>query len=211
MVLSSEKIFPFESKTLLLSMVPLVFQISFRRSGNNIYWLLSPSHHYSKKLTGWNFHFQLAEYVCDTFVSSPFHLSCNNAADFCFHTSWRLCQKPYIKKCHLVFHPKATCTNVQPSFIFHFHWSAVKRLARKVWRGGSIRTSWHTWSIRFGPSFVFQFIVLTVMWFLFQIILNWSLINFSICKFVVNALIKGIRILDYKSLTKNTTSKKMKH
>ena len=54
----------------------------------------------------------------------------------------------YIKKCHLLFRPKPSCTNVQPRFISHLRWSAVKRLSPvKVWSPS--RTSWHTWSIRF--------------------------------------------------------------
>ena len=44
-----------------------------------------------EKTNGLNFHFQPAEYIRYTFVSSLFH---NIAVDFCFHTPWRLGQKP---------------------------------------------------------------------------------------------------------------------
>ena len=70
----------------------------------------------------------------------PFPLSCNIAIDFCFLTSGWV-KNPYVKKCYLVFRPKHSRINVQPSLISHIRWSV------KVWRRELTRTLWHTWSI----------------------------------------------------------------
>ena len=65
----------------------------------------------------------------------PFLLSCNIAIDFCFLTSGWV-KNPYVKKCYLVFRPKHSRTNVQPSLISHIRWSAVKRLTSQGLKKG---------------------------------------------------------------------------
>ena len=74
----------------------------------------------------WNLHFQLAKYACYIFVSSPFHLFYKIAVGFAFIPLGVWVKNPYLKKCYLIFRPKLSCTKVQPSFVSHIRWSAVK-------------------------------------------------------------------------------------
>ena len=97
----------------------------------------------------WNFHIQLANYARYIFVSSPFNLFCNIAVGFWLHTSWRLGQKSLSKNGIWYFaqNPLTLMSNLVSSFTFLDLPSNVSRV--KIWRGGSTRTSWHTWSIRY--------------------------------------------------------------
>ena len=53
------------------------------------------------------------------FVSSPFHLTCNIAVGFCYHTTWRLRQESLRKKILYGIYSKISRSNVQPNFISH--------------------------------------------------------------------------------------------
>ena len=132
----------FESKTSLLNMVHLIFQLIFWWSGSNTYWFFSPSYHQRNKIMEWNFYFQFSKYLC--YVSSPFHFFCNIAVGFCLHTFQRLGQKTLRQK--MRFGILCKMSNQVSSLTFGDLLSNVSPV--KVSRGALNRTSWHTWSTR---------------------------------------------------------------
>ena len=97
----------------------------------------------------WNFHIQLTKYARYIFVSSPLQLFCSIAVEFCLHISWCLGKKPIHKKMPFDISSNflALMSNLASSLIFIDLLSNVSPV--KIWRGGSTRTSWHTWSMRF--------------------------------------------------------------